>query len=194
MLVYNSGHAIIGGEAVEEGNDISGNAFAGVLVDQSSSAFIENNIISNNGVPATGGSGGIFVNANSSAIILSNTITSVGQNGILVISNSEAFLGGNLISGSQLIGVAVVSGSSIRMIELPEFRPGLGPNVIENNLTFGLLCQIGGSIFMFQEVDGVPDVLLTASGNPAGNLVHSESCAVFPGNTGTVFVELPGVP
>ncbi len=196
VFVRDNGQAIIGGEAEGTGNVISGNTSIGVAVAESSSAVIDSNTISNNGVPPSGppigGSAGVNVFANASAVIIGNDITNNGQSGVTVFSNSQAGLGGNLISGNQ-VGLLLANSAAIRITRFVT-RPSLGPNQIVDNLAFGLFCHNGSSIFIGDSQLGVPDVLLTASGNGILDLAHTPSCAVFTNNTGLMFSEVDEIP
>jgi len=136
-----------------ESNSISGNAGAGIIVDNSASAkigfqsgpagtFASANTIEGNG------NRGVVVARSSSARIVENVIQNNTGDGVAVARASDADISGNSINGNTRHGILVIHSSNVNLGSdggsAPQDLPN-STNVATKNGVFGFVCLTNSS-------------------------------------------------
>ncbi len=134
-----------------ESNSISGNAGAGIILDNSASAkigfqsgpagtFASANTIESNG------NRGVVVARSSSARIVENVIRNNTGDGVVVARASDADIAANAIDGNTRHGILVIHSSNVNLGNDTGATPQDMPNnTVANNGAFGILCLVNSS-------------------------------------------------
>lgn len=175
----NVGNVVIGGDAADERNVISGNGTNGVNVNNISAASnvtIQNNYI---GVGANGTAdigntlGGVSISAGNVITLLDNIISNSGGNGVSLLGGIQNILKGNKIgvdstenaAGNGSYGIHINSGVTTSVV-LGGADPGEG-NTIADNVSHGVYIQA------LQDVSTVVSILGNSIGISASGLINT---------------------